>query len=269
MLLIPQIDIILNVRYAIPGEARPLMYNNELESWFFEVVERGSEPDKRVDAADRPKEIFYLDWKQEEMYRVKNAQTLREVAQRITEGDGLGSLELELLTPSPEGEAVIERLLDEDPTVMPTLIDDYLQYTPAPNEDLLSRLLDETDAFLGSEEEVAPEIELEPSEEVQAEGEEAYEEILRMLESDIADPEELAQAEELLETMKDATPEEMKPLHDLLKLLRETDPERFDEVKETMVERMKDLEAEIEQDAGELAELLMKSKKAAEMKGKE
>ena len=132
----------LNVRYGIPGEARPLMFNDALEAFFFEVGERGVRIDHS--AREKPRLIYFVDWKAEEVYLVENAKTIKEVSQAMVNGGGLGGLKLEQLETDPEGEKIIDRVMEEDEDVMPLLIS-RLGYTPTPTEDLVDKYLDESE----------------------------------------------------------------------------------------------------------------------------
>ncbi|RXW17059.1 hypothetical protein EST38_g8805 [Candolleomyces aberdarensis] len=243
----------LNVRYGIPGEARPLMFNEELEAFFFEVAERGVRTD--LSAREKPRTIYFVDWKAEEVYLVENAKTIKEVSQEMVTGGGLGGLKLKQLKTDPEGEKIIDKVMEEDEEVMPLLVA-RLGYTPTPTEDLVDKYLDETEEILGGE---LREVE-KPDAELVKESGEAYDDIMRMLEEDMDDEESLLEAEELLGGMKQLTPEEMKPLRDLLALLKQTDPAKFDELKPAFLEHLVALEREVQNDGKELGELLMKAK---------
>ncbi|KAJ2925059.1 hypothetical protein H1R20_g12035, partial [Candolleomyces eurysporus] len=222
--------------------------------FFFEVAERGVRTD--LSAREKPRTIYFVDWNAEEVYLVENAKTIKEVSQAIATGGGLGGLKLKQLETDPEGERIIDRIMEEDEEVMPLLVA-RLGYTPTPTEDLVDKYLDETEEILGGE--LAHEVE-KPDADLMKESGEAYDDIMRMLEEDMDDEESLLEAEELLGGMKQLTPEEMKPLRDLLVLLKQTDPAKFDELKPAFLEHLVALEREVQNDGKELGELLMKAK---------
>jgi hypothetical protein len=259
-LLVPQIDILLNVRYGIPGEARPLMFNDELEAFFFEVAERGVRTD--LAAREKPRTIYFVDWKVEEVYLVENAKTIKEVSHAMVTGGGLDGLRLKQLETDPEGEKIIDRVMEEDEEVIPLLVG-RLGYTPTPTEDLVDKYLEESQEILGGE--LVHEIE-KPDAELARESGEAYDDIMRMLKEDVDDEEGLLETEELLDGMRQLTPQEMKPLRDLLSLLKQTDPSKFDELKPAFLEHLVALEREVQEDGKELGELLTEAKRKVQSK---
>lgn len=256
-LLIPQIDLIVNVRYAIPGEARPLMFNNALEAFFFDVAERGSRPDNA--AKESPRQLYFMDWKGEELYLVEGASTVKEVAQQMIAGGGLDAVRMKKLEADEEGEKVLERVLERDETVLPTLVEKYLGYTPAPSEELQDRLLEQSEEELGQELDTLVE---EQNPITAKEGSQAYEEIVQMMTEDIEDKEELEGIREVLDSMKQWAPEELKPLRDLLGLLKHTDPSRYPELQDIFRQHLMSMEREVQEDGRVLSELLLKVKRS-------
>ncbi|KAJ2916706.1 hypothetical protein MD484_g3717, partial [Candolleomyces efflorescens] len=259
-LLIPQIDVLLNVRYGIPGEARPLVYNNELEAFFFEVTDRGVRTD--ISAREKPRTIYFMDWKAEELYLVENAKTIKEVSEAMVTSGGLGGLKMRRLNEDPEGEKLVDRLLEEDEEVVPLLVS-RLGYMPTPSEDLVDKYLDESQELLG--EELLHDVET-PDSELARESGEAYDDIMRMLKEDMGDEAGFLQTEELLDSLRQMTPQEMKPLRDLLSLLKQTDPSKFDELKPAFQQHFVALEREVQEDGKELGRLLMEAKRNMQSK---
>ncbi|KAF6747107.1 hypothetical protein DFP72DRAFT_1075752 [Ephemerocybe angulata] len=253
-LLVPQIDMMLNVRYAIPGQARPLMYNNAKEAWFFDVWPRDVELDlnSREDAA---RKLYYLDWEKEELWAVKGERTFKEVCRDMSQG-GLEALELEKVECDVEGEAIIDRVMEDDESAIPLLVE-RLGYVPAPAEELSLNYLDRTEEVLGrsldADEEVVPE-------DVRKESEMVYEEVLQMLREEMKGAES-EEVEELAESLKEMAPEEMKPLRDLLGLLRQTKGEKKGELGEVFLKQVMQLEKDVQEEGRILGELLLKEKK--------
>lgn len=230
------------------------MFNDELEAFFFEIVDRCVRTD--LSAREKPRTIYFVDWKEEELYLVENARTIKEISQAMATGGGLDGLKLKQLAVDPEGEKIMDRVLEEDEEVVPLLVD-KLGYTPTPTEELVDKYLDKSEDILGGE--LAPDTEkVDPN--LLKESGEAYEDIMKMLEEDMDDEESLSAAEELLGGMKQLTPEEMVPLRDLLALLKTTDPSKFDDLKPAFLEHLVSLEREVQEDGRELGELLMKAK---------
>lgn len=256
-LLIPQIDMIVNVRYAIPGEARPLMFNNALEAFFFDVGERGSAPENAAKESSR--QIYYMNWKEEELYKVEGASTVKEVAQQMIAGGGLEALKMKKLEADEGGEKVIERVMERDETVLPVLVENYLGYTPAPSEEFQNRLLEQSEEELGQNLDAPVQ---ERNSATEEESSKAYEEIVQMMTEDVQSEEELENIRELLESMKQWAPEELKPLRDLLGLLKHTDPSRFPELQDIFRQQLMSMEREVQEDGRVLSELLLKSKRS-------
>jgi hypothetical protein len=254
-LLMPQIDIIVNVRYAIPGEVRPLMYNNELEAFFFHVAERGTREDTA--ANEGPRQIYFMDWQGEDLYSVEEAGTVKDIAQQMIAGGGIQGLKLKKLEPDVEGEKVLERVLECDEAVLPILVEKYLGYTPAPSEELQNKLLEQSEEELGATLEDFAE---QPSDEVVKEGSEAHEEIVRMMMEDIENPEEVEEIQVMLESLKQFAPEEVRPLRDLLRLLKHTDPSRYPDLQSIFRRQLMSLEREVQEDGRVLSDLLIKAK---------
>ena len=253
--LMPQIDIVVNVRYAIPGEARPLMYNNELEAFFFRMAERGTRED--TTAKETPGQIYYMDWQGEELYSVEEAGMIKDIAQQMIAGDGIQGLKLKRLEPDAEGEKVLERVLERDEAVLPVLVEQYLGYTPAPSEELQNKLLEQSEEELGETLEGLAE---QPSDEVRKEGSEAHEGIVKMMMEDMENPEDVEEFQEMLEGLKEFAPEEVKPLRDLLGLLKHTDPSRYPDLQDIFRRQLMSLEREVQEDGRVLSDLLIKAK---------
>ncbi|EDR02732.1 uncharacterized protein LACBIDRAFT_332267 [Laccaria bicolor S238N-H82] len=121
-----------------------------------------------------------------------------------------GGMNLVKLRPDPEGDRVVQRILDHDDTVIPILGEKYSEYTSAPTEALLDHYIGEAEALMQSEGE---------------EKEGAVEE----------QPETTKVPEEILGSMRGKVPEDqeeeiMKRLHEF----QEQAPEELGELFETV-----------------------------------
>ncbi|TFK20268.1 hypothetical protein FA15DRAFT_137099 [Coprinopsis marcescibilis] len=266
-IIIPQIEFVVNIRYAIRGEVRPLMFNDDKESLIFEVVERGAErevasvnPKKEP---DNPRQLYYLDWDEEELYAITNASTVRELSKKMIHGGGLKTLKRRRISPDPEGEAIIDRILDEDASVVPILEEQYLGYHPTPSDDLSDKYLDETEELLeemglGSIDEEFEDIDPE----LRKESDKAFHEILNIISPTVGDQEELEHSADILDTLRTMAPQELKPIADLFKLIGKMDPEHAPIVAEELRRHYQQLEREVEQDGQVLGSVLAELKKA-------
>ncbi|KAJ7289395.1 hypothetical protein C8J57DRAFT_1165245 [Mycena rebaudengoi] len=153
-LRIPQIEMLVNIKYGIPGETRPIMYSDEAESLVFAIypqqppkdVEQNTEDGEQdiVEESDDedpfPPQFFLLQCRTSELYAFyadeDSAQTVpdteAELIQLIAEDpESLPVAEVEV---DPEGEAALQRILDRDETVIPLLESQFLGYAPRPTK---------------------------------------------------------------------------------------------------------------------------------------
>jgi hypothetical protein len=111
-LMLPQIEMLVNIRYGIPGEARPILYSDEKESFIFVLHGR-----------------FYLyDCRNLEMYQFEGQWTEESLGRAMC-GD-FDAIPKSKLEEDPEGAKVLQRIFDRDETVTQILGDKYLDYTP-------------------------------------------------------------------------------------------------------------------------------------------
>ncbi|KAH6915604.1 hypothetical protein BKA70DRAFT_1253241 [Coprinopsis sp. MPI-PUGE-AT-0042] len=268
-IVIPQIEFMINIRYGIPGDIRPLMFNNETEAFVFEVVERRFnergeyEPVEMRSEEEVERTLYYVDWQEEEVYTVKNASTMKELTKMmVRKGGSLDALELSLLESDEEGEEMADRVLDSDASVLPLLEKKYLGYMPPPSIELSDRYEEEAEQMveelgLGSMEDEFDDIDPE----VAKEGEAAYRQLMQLANSMQSAPEEMEMTTGLLELMRDASPEELKPLSDLFTLLKSAKPEQIPIVAEELRKHYLELEREVQGDAQVLGQVLHELKK--------
>ncbi|KAF8888109.1 hypothetical protein BD779DRAFT_1525629 [Infundibulicybe gibba] len=114
-LMLPQIEMIVNIRHRIPGETRPLLYSNEREAFVFTLVD------------DNTRFYAYMVAKQELRVfgGVKDEDAL---VQQLEAGLDLRSLPI--VAVDKEGEEALQRILDRDEAVIPLLAQKFLDYTP-------------------------------------------------------------------------------------------------------------------------------------------
>lgn len=266
----PQIEFMINIRYGIPGDIRPLMFNNATEAFVFEVVERRFNElgeyqpvETSGEGEESERTLYYVDWQEEEVYTVKNAATMKELTKMmVRQGGSLDASELSLLESDEEGEAVADRVLDSDASVLPLLEEKYLGYMPPPSIELSDRYEEEAEQMveelgLGSMEDEFDDIDPE----VAKEGEEAYRQLMQLARSMQSAPEEMEMTTGLLELMRDASPEELKPLSDLFTLLKSTKPEQIPIVAEELRKHYLELEREVQGDAQVLGQVLHELKR--------
>ncbi|KAJ7831575.1 hypothetical protein B0H13DRAFT_2289245 [Mycena leptocephala] len=116
LLRLPQIEMLMNVKYAIPGQVRPIIYSDVRETLMSHDATRASHAHA---APDTVEEIVLL---------VAAAPT----------PEGVPMVKLE---PDAEGEAALARILERDASVIPLLESDFLGYAPRatePDEGLMS-----------------------------------------------------------------------------------------------------------------------------------
>ncbi|KAJ7056371.1 hypothetical protein C8F01DRAFT_1155969 [Mycena amicta] len=146
-LRLPQIEMLVNVKYAIPGEVKPVMYSSEHEALVF-AVDREDNGDAKPRDAERQEdeeedgsaEVFYLNCRTFELYafdpehapNVPPPETIDELLMLIGTAPppAPSTIPLFRLSPDENGEATLKRILARDDSVIPVLERDFLQYRP-------------------------------------------------------------------------------------------------------------------------------------------
>ncbi|KAJ7056345.1 hypothetical protein C8F01DRAFT_1155795 [Mycena amicta] len=146
-LRLPQIEMLVNVKYAIPGEVKPVMYSSEHEALVF-AVDREDNGDAKPRDAERQEdeeedgsaEVFYLNCRTFELYafdpehapNVPPPETIDELLMLIGTAPppAPSTIPLFRLSPDDTGEATLKRILARDDSVIPVLERDFLQYRP-------------------------------------------------------------------------------------------------------------------------------------------
>ncbi|GLB40397.1 hypothetical protein LshimejAT787_0802680 [Lyophyllum shimeji] len=118
-LMLPQIEMAVNIQHGIPGETRPLLFSNDRQSFVFTLV-------------NSPKEFFLFDGAKSVLYRVQGVRNEHQLVQLMARGDEAFEATLEVVPPNEEGEDALRRILERDETVIPLLAEKFLDYTPVP-----------------------------------------------------------------------------------------------------------------------------------------
>ncbi|KAJ7750104.1 hypothetical protein DFH07DRAFT_1062214 [Mycena maculata] len=131
-LRLPQIEMLVNIKYAVQGEVRPLMYSPTRDALVFQI-----------DLSDGPgvggegaAEIFLLDcramtlWTYDADQATNTPDTIDELVLLIGAAPTPEGVPMMQLEPDPEGEAALKRVLARDASVIPLLEDEFLGYAP-------------------------------------------------------------------------------------------------------------------------------------------
>ena len=116
--MIPQIEMIANILYNLPGETRPLLFSNSRDQFVFTLV-------------DEPSRFFLYDVNKQVLAEFDNVASEEELVMKMDEDPEV--LPLTILSPNPEGESVIQRILERDESVIP-VAESFLGYTPQATE---------------------------------------------------------------------------------------------------------------------------------------
>ncbi|KAF7323771.1 hypothetical protein MKEN_00598200 [Mycena kentingensis (nom. inval.)] len=148
-LRLPQIEMLVNVQYAIAGEVKPIAYNSDKDAVIFAVYST-EDPEYQSDAEQSDSEeggggsfsveIFYLNYRTFSIYsfdaehapNVPPPQSIEELVDLMTGAESPESVPLYKLDPDPEGQAALDRILARDASVIPELQEKYLAYEPRP-----------------------------------------------------------------------------------------------------------------------------------------
>jgi hypothetical protein len=117
--MIPQIEMIANILYNLPGETRPLLFSNSRDQFVFTLFQE-------------PTRFFLYDVNKQFLAEFDNVTSEEELVLKMDEDPEV--LPLTILSPNPEGESAIQRILERDETVIPVLAENFLDYTPQATE---------------------------------------------------------------------------------------------------------------------------------------
>ncbi|KAG6909072.1 hypothetical protein DXG01_002226 [Tephrocybe rancida] len=122
-LMLPQIDMHVNIQYGVRGDTRPVLFSNEHQSFIFAIS----------------KKYFLFDGAQSALYRIKDVRSDHQLVDLFAEGDGVFVARLKAVGANEEGQAVLRRIIERDETVIPLLAEKYLDYTPEPTTPWMER----------------------------------------------------------------------------------------------------------------------------------
>ncbi|KAJ6590226.1 hypothetical protein B0H10DRAFT_1961160 [Mycena sp. CBHHK59/15] len=135
-LRLPQIEMLVNIRYGVPGAARPLMYSDDGPT----RRDRGrrGRGDTSGKGGGGRAGGFMLDCSTFELLAFADdgeaahalPETVDELIERI--GADIDSVPYTQLAPDEAGEAALQRVLARDASVIPLLETDFLGYAPKP-----------------------------------------------------------------------------------------------------------------------------------------
>lgn len=255
-LRLPQIEMFVNIRHAIRGDVLPLAYNNSLEGFVFTTI-------RRTPPRDLGNRFYYIDWKRQELFRIEEGEgggtSEKRMVQLLRDSRGIEGMNLVKLRPDPEGDRVVQRILDHDDTVIPLLGEKYLEYTPAPTEALLDHYIGEAEALTQGEEvqEEGAAVEEHPGE---PETTKALEDILESMRGKVPEDQEEEITRRLYELQAQA-PEELGELLEMAQKMDGMTEDQAERVGEEIQEAMGDLMDEVSQSSKTLAKLLKETKK--------
>ncbi|KAM6497427.1 hypothetical protein JOM56_007900 [Amanita muscaria] len=115
-LQIPQIDMIANILYRLPGRTRGVLFSNERCQFIFTFHKN-------------PNRFFLYDMYEERLYEFEGVRDEDQLVSRI-EIEEKEKWGLKLLEPDPDGQDAIRRIMERDESVIPVLTEQFLDYTP-------------------------------------------------------------------------------------------------------------------------------------------
>jgi hypothetical protein len=118
-LMLPQIEMIVNIRYRIPGETRPILFSNEQQSFIFTLVDDG-------------RRFFMYNIAEQALWEFMGVEDEESLVRRMDDDFGALESEMKKLVPDEEGEECVKRILARDETVIPVLAEKFLDHTPEP-----------------------------------------------------------------------------------------------------------------------------------------
>ena len=244
----------VNIRHAIRGSVVPLAYSNALEGFIFTTTV------KRTPREVSPR-FYYIDWKTQGLFRIEEGRATSEkrMVQLLRDsGGGIDGMNLVKMRPDPEGDKVVQRILDHDDTVIPILGEKYLEYTPAPTEALLDHYIGEAEALTQSSE--GEEDEEGAVEEQQPKTVKVLEDILESMRGKVPEDQEEEITQRLYE-LREQAPEELGELLEMAQKMENMTQEQAEKVGEEIQEAMGNLMDEVSESSKTLAKLLKETKK--------
>jgi hypothetical protein len=115
--MLPQIEMLVNIRYRIPGETRPILFSDEKQSFVFTLVEN-------------KRRFFMYNIGEQVLWEFDGMESEEELVRQMDANFGALERGMKKLVPDDEGEDCVERILARDETVIPVLAEKFLDYTP-------------------------------------------------------------------------------------------------------------------------------------------
>ncbi|KAH0585181.1 hypothetical protein H2248_008437 [Termitomyces sp. 'cryptogamus'] len=124
-LMLPQIELHVNIQYGIRGETRPILFSNERDAFVFTIVDSNR--------------YFLFDGQFSALYCIKGVSNDHQLVELMIEGDDALVARFEAIEESEEGLSAMQRILARDETVIPLLAEKFLHYTPVPTTPRMER----------------------------------------------------------------------------------------------------------------------------------
>ncbi|THU94722.1 hypothetical protein K435DRAFT_966752 [Dendrothele bispora CBS 962.96] len=145
-LMLPHIEMMLNIKYGIPGDARPILFYIPSEEDVREAQKReeASSPDLFIfTVVERPNEFYFFDCSEGRLYRFTDPSlTETRLVSLLAEDPAFSTdiLDYEPVPSSEEGTQILARIMKRDETVIPDAAK-FLGYTPEHTEPWQENLL--------------------------------------------------------------------------------------------------------------------------------
>ncbi|KAG6899297.1 hypothetical protein C0993_011459 [Termitomyces sp. T159_Od127] len=124
-LMLPQIQMHINIQYGIRGETRPLLFSNKRDAFIFTIVHSDH--------------YFLFDGCYSALYYIQDVCNDHQLVELVAQGDDAIVAKLQAVEESEEGLSALERIMARDETVIPLLAEKFLNYTPAPTTPKMER----------------------------------------------------------------------------------------------------------------------------------
>jgi hypothetical protein len=243
----------VNIRHAIRGDVIPLAYSNTREGFIFTTI-------RRTSPQQLSPPFYYIDWKTQQLFRIEEGKATSEkrMVQLLRDfGGGIDGMNLVQLRPDPEGDRLVQRILDHDDTVIPILGEKYLEYTPSPTEALLDHYIGEAEALTQSEGGEEGVVEEQPEE---PETTKVLEDILESMRGKVPEDQEEEVTQRLYE-LREKAPEELGELFEMAQKMDNMTEDQAEKVAEEIQDAMGNLMDEVSESSKTLATLLKETKK--------
>ncbi|KAJ7750107.1 hypothetical protein DFH07DRAFT_941967 [Mycena maculata] len=129
---LPEIEMLINVKYGIPGEVRPLMYSHARDSVVFQI----DMSDLQDVGTEGAVQVFLLDCRTSELWMYdadhddNTPDTIDELVLLIGAAPAPEGVPMVRLETDPEGEEAVRRVHARDASVIPLLESTFLVYAP-------------------------------------------------------------------------------------------------------------------------------------------